>query len=51
MGICALTGLKQAKIPNSVQVHKYSALLTTVTALWHLGAIKKWDNLFLKNND
>lgn len=51
MGVCALTGLRQIKIPNRVQVHKYSAMLTTVTALWHLGAIKKWDNLFLKKND
>ncbi len=51
MGVCALTGIRQTKIPNRMQVHKYSAILTAVTALWHLGAIKKWDKLFLKNND
>ena len=51
MGVCALTGLRQIKIPNRVQVHKYSAMLTTVTALWHLGTIKKWDKLFLKKNN
>ena len=51
MGICAATGLKQVKFPHKMQVHKYSAVMTAVTALWHLGAIKRWDKLFSKHKN
>ena len=46
LGICGLTGLRQVKFPKKMQVHKYSAILTVITSLWHLGAIKRWDNIF-----
>lgn len=50
LGVCGLTGLKQVRIPKKMQVHKYSAILTAVTSLWHLGAIKRWDNILSKKN-
>ena len=50
IGACALTGMKQVKFPNKMRVHKYSAILTAVSSLWHLGAIKKWDKIFTNNN-
>ena len=51
MGVCALTGLKQVKFPHKMQIHKFSAILTGATAIWHLGAIKRWDKFFVKHKN
>ena len=48
IGTCALTGLKQVKIPHKAKIHKYTAILTAISGLWHLGAIKGWDKLVIK---
>ena len=45
IGTCALTGLKQIKIPHKAKIHKYTGILTAISGLWHLGAIKGWDKL------
>jgi len=46
LGVCALTGLKSVKFNHKSTVHKYSAILTVVSSLWHLGAIKRLDKIF-----
>ena len=48
LGLCALTGLKSVKFKHKPLIHKYSAILTLISSLWHLGAIKRWDKLFSK---
>lgn len=48
MGVCSLTGLRKVRFPKKIQVHKISAILTAVSGLWHLGAIKRWDKIFSK---
>lgn len=49
LGICSLTGLRQVKFPKKFAVHKISAILAGISGLWHLGAIKRWDNIFHNN--
>lgn len=46
IGVCALTGFKQVKFPHKMKIHKASAIITAISSLWHLGAIKKWDRFF-----
>ena len=50
IGVCALTGFKQVKIPHKMALHKCSAIITALSSLWHLGAIKRWDKFFTKQN-
>ncbi|MBR6099496.1 hypothetical protein IKP85_07090 [bacterium] len=50
IGACALTGMKSVNFPHKMRVHKYSAILTAVSSLWHFGAIKRWDKVFNRNN-
>ena len=49
IGLCCLTGVKQIKIPQKAKIHKYSAIITGISSLWHIAAIKRWDRLFTKN--
>ena len=48
IGVCALTGLKHVKIPQKMKIHKFTAILTAISGLWHLTAIKGWDKYFSK---
>lgn len=45
VGVCALTGFRQIKIPHKAKLHKFSAAFTAVAALCHLGTIKHWDKI------
>jgi len=49
IGICGLTGIKQVKIPHKMKLHKYAAIITAISGLWHLGAIKRWDKIIRTN--
>lgn len=49
IGVCGLTGIKQVKFPHKMKLHKISALVTAVSSLWHLGAIKRWDKILVNN--
>ena len=48
LGICALSSLKSVKLKHKPAIHKYSAILTIISSLWHLGSIKKWDKFLTK---
>ena len=48
--VCGITGLKKVKFKNKMTVHKISAILAGISALWHLGTIKQWDKLIKKEN-
>ena len=45
LGICALSSLKSVKFKHKPTIHKYSAIFTIVSSLWHLGTIKRWDKI------
>lgn len=46
--VCGVTGMKKVKFKHKMSVHKFSAIMAGITAVWHLGAIKQWDKIFSK---
>ena len=48
---CGITGLKCVKFPHKHQFHKYCGWLTILSSFWHLGAIKRWDEVFRKKQE
>ena len=43
---CALSGMRQIKLPKKSMIHKTFAIISLISMIWHLGAIKQWDKGF-----
>ena len=48
---CGLSGLKSVKLPQKSMIHKTSAIISLISMLWHLGAIKQWDKHFMEHSE